>query len=342
MRLVILLLGLVYLSSCAAPTIQATKLVSARSFEAAKLKQVAVLPFDGNDGKTFSTEIEGVLAGINVGEKQFFSLIDRAKLDQIINEMKLGQSALVNPDTAAKIGNIAGAKGIYTGTVTSSIINNSHYKEERTRCAYNVTKYDNKGNPYQTCGKYETYNVNCTKRHANFAFTPKLIEVETARIAYSNNISGESSSAACSDSQRPLASTTELLERAKKIAKDKFRHDVAPYYVNVKLNLMKSDDGIISDEAKKKFEQGIDYAKNNRMDRACELWGEVRILSPNAPSVLYDLGICAEITGDLDQSQELYKKCDKCLGEPNKDVSDALHRVANELKNRDKLKEQIR
>ncbi len=60
-----------------------------------------------------------------------------------------------------------------------------------------------------------------------------------------------------------------------------------------------------SDEAKRKFDKELEYEKNNRMDRACELWGEGAGLSPDAPSILYDKGICAEIGGKLDRSLEL-------------------------------------
>lgn len=104
---------------------------------------------------------------------------------------------------------------------------------------------------------------------------------------------------------------------------------------------MESTDGIASIEAEKKFEQGVDYAKNNRLDRACELWGEARILSPNAPSILYSLGICSEVTGELEQALELYKQADRAYGKPDDKITLALHRVLETIKKQKKLKEQI-
>ncbi|MCG6534168.1 MAG: hypothetical protein L7F78_05635 [Syntrophales bacterium LBB04] len=77
------------------------------------------------------------------------------------------------------------------------------------------------------------------------------------------------------------------------------------------------------------------------MDNACELWGEARNLAGNSPALLYNLGICAESRGDLDAALSLYKQADKKLGKPDDDISLALKRITNALKNMVKLKEQL-
>jgi len=327
--------------ACAPPAIKTTSLVPAKFHEAAQLKEVAVLPFDGTGGESFAAEIEGTLTSINIGDKQYFTVIDRMKLDKIINEMKFSQTALVDAATAAKVGKMVGAKGIYTGVITRTGSSDSYYSENRSRCAYNVTKYDKKGKPYEACGKWEYYRVSCTKRIATFTFTPKLIEVATARIVYARNISGTAASNACADSKKPIDSSYELIEKAKEFAKRMFRTDIAPYYVTFEIQLMTSTDGIASKDAEKKFEQGLDFAKANRLDRACELWGQARILSPNSPSILYNLGICSEVTGELEQAFALYKKADGLMSSPDDKVSSALHRVSDALQKQRKLKEQV-
>jgi len=193
--------------------------------------------------------------------------------------MELAQRGLIDKNTAAKVGKLVGARGIYTGIVTLSDTTDSSYRGELTMCAYTVTKYNKKGKAYEECGKWETYYTDpCTKRVATFTFTAKLIDVERGRIVYANNVSGTATSSACSDSTIPLAGKLELMEKAKQFAKEMFRRDVAPHYVTFEIKLMDSTDGITSREAERKFEQGIDYAKHNRLDRACELWGEARIL----------------------------------------------------------------
>ena len=166
-----------------------------------KLKEVAVLPFDGQVGREFAAEIEGTIAGINVDNKQYFTLIERTKIEKILKEQELSQPGIIDETAAAKVGKLVGAKGIYTGVVTVANTRDSHYTQNRKECSRREIKYDKKGNPFEgNCITWRNYTVSCTKRNATFAFTPKLIEVETGRIIYSNNISEMPTASACPDS----------------------------------------------------------------------------------------------------------------------------------------------
>lgn len=341
MRCFVGLLLLAMSVACAPPSIKTTVLVPAKFDEAAKLKEVAVLPFDGRGGKELAVEIEGTLASINIHDKQYFKVVDRVRLDKAIEEMKLGQSALVDPNTAANVGKLVGAKGIYTGTITNAASQDSHYKEERSRCESEVTKKDKKGREYTECARWGKYNVSCTKRDASYAFTPKLIEVETGRVVYANNVSGATTASACEDSQKPLSSAGELIGQAQKFAKAMFRADVAPYYTQVEIKLIEDKDGISSRDAENKFEQGIEFAKKNRLDRACELWGEARTTASNSKAILYSLGMCAEVTGDPENALDLYKKADKLCLSPDDRISAAIHRISDAVQKKRKLKEQM-
>jgi len=339
--LIFSLLFFLLLSACAT-SIKTTALMPARYHEAAVLKEVAVLPFDGRGGREFANEIEGTLGSINIGDKQYFTLVERTKIDKIMNELKFSQSGLVDESKAAQLGRMVGARGIYTGIINRATTVDKPYREERQACVQREVKRDKKGNLIEgACVRWNKYYVNCTERVATFEFTPKLIEVETGRVAYSRTILKTAGAKGCSDDSNPLPSAMELIGTAKDMAKADFRRDVAPYYVNFEIMLMDSKEGIVSREAENKFDGAMEYAKNNRMDRACELWGEARILSPKAPSILYNLGICSEITGDLEKAYDLYKKADRELGRPDDNITKALSRVGEQLKKQRMLKEQV-
>ncbi len=339
--LIIVTLASLAFLGCAAPSVKTNVLLPARVHEASLLKEVAVLPFDGPGGKSFASEIEGILASINIGDRQYFSLVDRTKIDRVIDELNFSQSALMDSSNAARVGKLLGARGIYTGSISLSGSNDSRYQEERTRCASQVTKKDNKGREYKECVRWVKYNVSCTSRVASFAATPKLLEVETGRIVYANNITGTASSSACEDSSKPLVGHFELIEQAKQKAKQTFRTDVAPHYVSISLQIMDSTDGITSRESEKIFKQGLDFAKNNRLDRACELWGQARALSQPTAALLYNLGICSEITGDMEQALDLYTKSDRLLSKPDDIITAALGRVSKAIQDRKRLKDQL-
>lgn len=344
-----------FVSACTPPAMLITALMPAKFHEASRLNVVTVLPFDGKDGKEFATEVEGILAGVNIGDKQYFTVVERAKLEKIIDEeLKLSQTGFTNPATAANIGKAIGAKGIYTGVVTDSRVTDSNYNETRELCISEHQKYDEdlkrivivteskKMDKYTIClGKRENYTVPCTKRKATFAFNPKLIEVETGKVVYSNNISNTATASACQDSQEPLPSEFDIIKQAKQSAKETFAQDISPYYVTFYIELMDSTDNITSKEASNKLEQGLYYAKNNRFDRACELWDEARILSPESASILYNLGVCHESTGEFEQALNLYKKSDRAIGKPDNRITLALRRISEKIQKQNKLKEQL-
>lgn len=333
---------LLLMSTGCATTIKVNMLQPAKYHQASLTKTIAVLPFSGPGGQEFAAEIEGVLASKSIDDKQYFILVDRASIDKTMSELKFTQSALIDQNTAAKIGNLVGARGIYTGAVTASGVKDGRYREKRQECAQHKIERDKKGKEYEgSCIQWRNYNVACTKRDANFSVTPKLIEVSTAKILYSRNLSSSASSSGCEDGSPP-ESEQELIDRIKEDVKRQFINDIAPYYITVEIKLMDSTSRIDSMEAREKLKQGIDFADKGRMDNACEIWGQAKILAPEAPSILYNLGVCAESLGDADGAYSLYKQADRQIGKPDEDITSALTRASLAIKNRQKLTEQTK
>lgn len=325
-----------------ATKVKVKMLQPAEYHQASLIKTVAVLPFSGPSGQEFTAEIEGILASKRIDDKQYFILVDRVSIDKIMSELKFSHSGLVDQDTAAKIGMLVGAKGIYTGVVTASQVKDNNYRDKRQECRRHEIKRDKKGKEYEgKCISWRNYSVSCTKRDAIFAVTPKLIEVSTAKILYSRNLSASANSSGCEDTAPPK-SEQELLSAIKGNVKRQFIKDIAPYYITAEIKLMDSTEKIDSSEAKDKLKNGIDYADKGRMDSACELWEQAKILAPGAPAILYNLGVCAESRGDADAALSLYKQADTIIGKPDDDVILALNRVSLAVKNRQKLTEQIK
>ena len=332
--------GFFLVSGCATK-IKVNMLQPAQYHEASLTKAVAVLPFQGHGGKAFAAELEGVLAGIGIDDKRYFTLVDRSAIDKTISEMQLSQSGLVDQKTAVKLGKLIGAQGIYTGIVTRNRFDDNPYIEDRQTCTRYEKKRDKEGNEYQgSCLSWRRYTVNCMKRVASFAVSPKLVEVSTGRIIYARDLSAMIDSSGCDDT-RQVQSELVLLEKVRESVKNEFRRDIAPYYVTLEIKLMDSTDGIESSAAKDKLKRGIEYADKGRMDSACELWGEARIMAPNSYVLIYNLGVCAESRGDLDAAIGLYKQADKMLGKPQEDITTALNRVERAIKNRSKIKEAL-
>jgi len=81
--------------------------------------KIAVLPFKELEGQR--TVLGSYLAEELVTalfENPGFSIVERTMLDRVIGELKLDQSGLIDPETAKRVGKIAGVDAIVTGTIT--------------------------------------------------------------------------------------------------------------------------------------------------------------------------------------------------------------------------------
>lgn len=91
----------------------------------AKLQQgkkgkLAILPFSDLDGRT-------TMLGKHVAEELItglftlgsFEIVERAMLDKVLGEIKLKDIGIVDPQTAQKVGQVAGVDAIVTGSITS-------------------------------------------------------------------------------------------------------------------------------------------------------------------------------------------------------------------------------
>lgn len=311
----------------------------AGSADAARARSVAVLPFEGDYNRELTTDIEGLLTGIRLGETPYFNVVERKALDTVLKEIRLSQSGIVNKEQGLRLGKLLGIKAYYTGTVTSPVYQQNYYQESRGYCAEEDSK---KGFLGRKCKRWVETTISCNKAEVVYSFTPKLVEIESGRILYSESIKGVATANSCPDQTTPAPSESQLKRAAKENALATFRRDVAPSFATVDIPLMDSTDTISNDRAKHKLLQGLEFAKGNRLDRACELWHEASELGAPSLSILYNLGVCAEAAGDFERAGELYRKADRLLDKPNERVSSALARMDRGRRRQARFEEQVR
>jgi hypothetical protein len=308
-----------------APNVSVIAVQPATSSEAARIKSIAVLPFEGTGGRDVAVEIEAILASVKIADVPYFRVVERQRLDAVLKEIRLSQSGLVTSEQASRLGRLLGVQGIYVGTVAVPAVNHSYTQETRTVCAEQDTKKNFLGLPM--CKRTVDSKVSCTRTEASYVLIPKLIDVESGQIVFSNTYKESATASSCSDSTTPAPVEGQLLEQAKSTVLDRFRRAIAPSYARLNIQLMESDAGIGEDVAKRKLAQGLEFAKANRLDRACELWREAGSSVERSVSLAYDLGICAEAGGDIRRAAELYQQADLLLEKPDDRVSLALTRI---------------
>jgi TolB-like protein len=82
-------------------------------------QKIAVLPFRELDGQptvlgTYISE-EMVTHLFSIGG---IEIVERSMLDKLIGELKLSQTGIIDPETAKKVGKVAGVDAIVTGSIT--------------------------------------------------------------------------------------------------------------------------------------------------------------------------------------------------------------------------------
>ncbi|MGC8768728.1 CsgG/HfaB family protein [Calditerrivibrio sp.] len=339
MKISTLILIFIIIYGCAGPTkINVAVALNPRNPEVMSYRRLAVLPYSGRFGREFASKVEAmIIAQKDSSGNPYYSLVERAEVARIVDEMKFSTSYLVDQNTAVEIGKLLGARAIMVGSVNSFSVQDNPYQEKRVRCGQYQNNYI-KG-PYgpitiPVCIRWDPYYVNCVERTANMSVSSKIISVETGSIIYSSDYSDSEKSAACSDSGYAVKSSSELEYVVQNRILNNIKMDILPYKVDLSIVLKEDDDNIKNSKSREKFYSGLEFAKSNRLDRACELWKEAYETDKESVSLTYNLGVCSEAFGDPLLAQEYYKKADKLISKPDKIINDALFRISNIIKNK--------
>ena len=326
----------VFIYGCTNNTINTQTLIPAESDRAAQFRRIAILPFEGHyeNGVVAQSALESDLANLIIEGQPYFEVVERYNLDQIIDEQRLSNSGLIALKDAIKLGKLAGVQAVIMGTVTEEDINHNYYTEKREVC----TRVDPEKNG---CVKWHYRDIRCTELKAIYAFTPKFVDVKTGVIVASENISAQQTSRSCPDWGGAVKSESELMIAARANAVDQFSRVIAPHYSSYSIHLLDKDDTKLDPAASQRISSGLEFARNNRLDRACQLWNEAHQTQKTGYLIHYLLGICAETSGNLKQAQTLYIKADQFAAKPIYEIGSALERIDANIFSQSKLNNQL-
>lgn len=296
--------------------------------EAGRLRSIAILRFDATGHQDITPDVEAALTSATFEGRPYFTVVERRRLDEALRELRLASSGALDPSTAAKLGQMIAAKGVYMGSIARDDVADQRFRESRKVCAEKKLERDKKGALYEgACARWTETEVSCTRRTASFEFIPKLVDVARGTVIYSRAIATSDSSTVCQDEQTPLPLPHDMRRRVRVAAVNLFREDVAPYSKPIEIAYLTSSEGISSPAAKERFEGSIAFARGNRLDRACEVWGELANTEGTSASITFNNGACAEVAGDFARADQLYTAADRMLTRPDKTVSDSLRRI---------------
>jgi curli biogenesis system outer membrane secretion channel CsgG len=135
-------------------------------------KRIAVVNFEDRSGygHNIGQGVSDMLV-TSLVESDKFIVIERAELDEVLKEQGLGQTGLVTPQSAAKVGQLLGVQRIVTGS---------------------VTEFGSKEN--KVGGGFGGFNLGVSKTTARVVVDVRIVNVETGEITVAKSGEGEDSS----------------------------------------------------------------------------------------------------------------------------------------------------
>lgn len=337
LKLAIMGTALVLLVGCSSVKVSQVVEVPARQSGMVNAKKLAVVNISGDNKGTFTAQVESYLGNINVRGAPYFEMVERQMLDKIIAEQRMvTSSGYFNEKDVVKLGKLSAADTLIMGSVSMPPVSVRNYTKKLEHCK------DKK------CTQTEVSYEPCVEKNANIDFTLKAVSVQQGNIIFTQTYSGKADNTFCGNGDGkgdssicaiqtaiPILSNntacgnkneTELRNQAINQVLDNLRKDVAPYPVVLNVEFMEQDDSMSSD-TEDKLEGAMEYVKQQRVSRACEIFKDALASDTNSPALYYNLGVCAEIGGDLDRAETLYSQSDRKAAKPIRLISAAINRV---------------
>ncbi len=299
---------------CGCATVRTTTIKPAQ-IDLSRYKKIAVLDFDGTQGKKIASCIESEISKVQINQKPYFNLISRSHLDKVLKEQALHMTGAINPKTVSKVGRILGAEAVIGG---------------------NVNAYDSEDRHYSASN-----GASCIDRTVFVSFTAQFIDVQTGEIITSvreekkktatQKRGGEKDSTGSllgdllvgvveAAMEINFGPKEQMLDRATQLAAANFVKKITPRVETVRVYLEIQDEetgmlgmvGIQQTPEQKMLNDmikaGCDYGKVGLWEKAISIWNGALKKKPTCAAVHFNLGVAYEIKDKLIKSKEMYEK----------------------------------
>jgi len=169
------------------------------------ITRIAIMAFDNSSGVnrfgSVGEQVSNQLLTSLMNDPEvmeFVEFVTRDKIDMILDEQQLAGSGLVSEDNSVEIGNILGVHETITGSITHVSATEPQHIKDRQRLEKKVvagseTYIDDDGKEHER-NVYQFVHANVTfhkiQAGAMVNISYKLMDVNTAKILYSNNLPG--------------------------------------------------------------------------------------------------------------------------------------------------------
>lgn len=233
-----------------------------------------------------------------------FAVVERSRIEQIIEELKLGQTGLIDESQATQVGRLLGVDAVVNGTVSAS-------SEDRLVTEDREDK------------KRGKYKVNCHQRDTSVNAAIRIVHVQTGQVIGSTEKRKNSKEKKCegefgADLPTPEASVDKLLHEVALELVDYF----APRFQYQKLDM----EGLDNSAHKRYHETAKKALDDYDLDTAFMQYTAVAELDPYESAAHFNLGVLNEAVGNYQEAAEKYSMALR-LKSREKKYSEAQKRV---------------
>lgn len=277
-----------------AETLEMTGTFPAPSREAAMLRSIEVERLSGRDGAQVGAAIERALSRQNSNGIAYFDVYYGGR-------QASGQ-----------------AEGTLSGVVSSNV-EDSYYKQNDKRCI--EKDKDNK------CTKEETVEIPCTLRVANLTADIRIVRNSDGRIVYSAARPLRREIRWCRG-QNPSMTMEEMINQMVGEVGEGLRADTIPVTSSYRIRILESDKGIPR-ELNRRFKDTIKLTQRNP-SQACQDWVALNGQIPNNGVITFNVGLCYEWSGDLENARKWFQAAGPLLNRGN-DANEGISRVTRRM-----------
>ena len=224
----------------------------------------------GKEGQTF---VKGV-------KTDFYVVIERDKLQKVLQEQRLSLSGALDENSAAEVGRILGLDVIIMGNVSYSTV------DEKTTSVLGLA----------------SSGSNCLKRSVTAKGTMKMVAVETAQVVGTKSAQSTRYIQKCDDQRSGIPRPEAIAEICMKDLVRQFSDYFAPGYQLIEYEFEK----IKLKEFKTKGKEAMGFMENGDLDRAFPIVYAMFEADSYNPKAAYNLGVLYEMVGSYPDAYEYY------------------------------------
>lgn len=244
------------------------------------------------------------------------------------------ERALNGPfEVLAGPGGRANSEGVLSGA-TSGEVESFPYTEKRKRCVER-----NDPNDRNKCTKEEEYDHPCTRRVVSINADLRIAAADSGQILYSEAKGQRDEVRWCRGSNPPRSVEASVSSMLGNIA-SAVRSDITPSIRNYEVRFRESRDGLNRD-LHREFRDAVRLSMRD-LPAACEAWAALNTKQSDHPSVIYDLGVCAEAQGNYEEALRLYQEAERLIPREKGMAIESANRIRALMQGRVDALERVR